>query len=157
MRHIFALGIKYIIVSVVILSIFGVFYGATLFSLLLKSLVVTVVGYVIGDLFLLKKFGNVIASLADFVLHFVTVWLVAGIYLETANPLIIASLAVSYFITVIEPLFHAYMIERVFQEEEEPILHTYQYETEIAEEQHPDVEQTKNVSKNKQTDMNVHD
>lgn len=159
MRHSIAIGIKLIIVSIVILSLFGIFNQAALMPLILMSLIATGIGYLIGDLLILRRFGNVSASLADFVLHFLTIWALASMFLGTSTPLMIASIAASYLITVTEPLYHAYLIERVFVEDDEKDLDVampLEYQTEFAEEEDPEVLKTKNISENKQTDMNRH-
>lgn len=156
MRHGIAFGIKLIIVSIVTLSLFGIFYNASLTPLIVMSFIIAGTGYIIGDLLILRRLGNVFASLLDFVLYFATIWLLSGMFLGASNAMTIASLAASYLITVTEPLFHAYMEERVFEEDRPaPAIRSTQYQTEFAEE-HNQVRKTENISENKQTDMNQH-
>lgn len=134
MRHIFAIGIKLVIVGTVVLSIFGVFSTASLSSLIMMSLIITLLSYGIGDLFILPQLGNVLATIVDFAIYFLAVWSLAGLFIGVETGLTLASLAITYFITLAEPLFHAYVTERVFEIEDEVIVPLEQYQTEISEE-----------------------
>src|SRR5690625_2920396 len=71
MNHIKALGIKWIIVAIVSFSLFGIFQYVSLGQLLLMSVIITLTSYLLGDLLILPRIGNVFATLADFALLFV--------------------------------------------------------------------------------------
>ncbi|MFS0823339.1 YndM family protein [Bacillus sp. 1P02SD] len=137
MRHFKALGIKFIIISIILLSLFGIFRGASLGNLLLISLLVTGISYLIGDLFTLPRMGNLFATLADFGLSFFSVWLLSYLFLENTSSLITASLTAAALITACEALFHAYMKNKVIiDENREQGRKQFKpsYQTEIAEE-----------------------
>ncbi|RFB18792.1 DUF2512 family protein [Bacillus sp. HNG] len=137
MRHFKALGIKFIIIAIVLLSLFGIFRGASLGNLLLMSLLVTGISYLIGDLFTLPRMGNLFATLADFGLSFFSVWLLSYLFLENTSSLITASLTAAALITACEALFHAYMRSKVLEDENrEQVRQQFHssYQTEIAEE-----------------------
>jgi hypothetical protein len=58
MKHIKALLIKFVGVSLVLFSLFGIYSGeATLGEILTMTILTTVVSYVLGDLFVLPKMG----------------------------------------------------------------------------------------------------
>ena len=69
MDHLKVIGIKFIVIAVVIYSLFGILYNATLMNLFWISLLITGISYLIGDLFILRKFGNIKATIADFGYH----------------------------------------------------------------------------------------
>ena len=69
MKHIVALLIKYTAVTAVLLVILGIFQGISIPRVLLISFL-TGAAYLIGDLFILPKYGNMIATMADFGLSF---------------------------------------------------------------------------------------
>ncbi|PFJ17613.1 hypothetical protein COD67_17610 [Bacillus cereus] len=80
MKHIVALLIKYIAITAVLLIILGIFQGISIPRVLLISLFLTGATYLIGDLFILPKYRNPIATIADFGLSFFGVWLLACLF-----------------------------------------------------------------------------
>ncbi|MCF6411708.1 DUF2512 family protein [Pseudalkalibacillus salsuginis] len=105
-RHIVALLSKFLVVSCIAFVTLTVFYGVPIGNILWMSALITVVGYAIGDLFILKKLGNFIATIMDFGLFFFVFWLFADQYIETpANQLFGAAIA-AFFIAVSEFVFH---------------------------------------------------
>lgn len=133
MKHVKALGIKFIFTAIVVYSIFGIFYNASLGRLFWISLLVTGVAYIIGDLYILPRSGNILASIADMGLAFLSLWVLGNILIEMTIPTVIASLFASVLIAICESLFHAYMLEQVINTREE-MPHSNQLQTEFAEE-----------------------
>lgn len=129
-----ALGIKFIINMIIVFSIFGIFYDASLVNLFIISVLTTVVAYVVGDLFILRRFGNVVASISDFFLAFVTLAILGVIFIQTEMPIVLASLFAAFFLTITEPFLHAYMQEKGPDEKKTRPLTRGRYQTEIAEE-----------------------
>ncbi|RAK16601.1 uncharacterized protein DUF2512 [Anoxybacillus vitaminiphilus] len=114
MRHVTALGIKLALTATVLFSILTIFSTALFSEITLISLVITLATYVIGDLFILPRFGNLIASIADFVMFTAGIWLLSQFFVQEAQTnLIIASLIAAIAIALGEALFHAYMENRV--------------------------------------------
>src|SRR5690606_31179841 len=103
-----ALGIKLIINTIVVFSIFGIFNETALSDLVIISLLTTTLAYVIGDLFILRRFGNVAASIADFFLAFFAIAFLSSMLIGSSSQIIIASLGAAFFITLTEPFLHAY-------------------------------------------------
>lgn len=144
MRHLYAIGIKFIIVGTVVLSIYGIFSNASLAILILMGVVVTLASYIIGDLFILPQLGNVFATVIDFGIYFLAVWTLSGLLIGIEVGLTLATLAASYFLTLAEPLFHAYVIERVLDlERERTVIPIEQFQTEAAEEKVISIEELK--------------
>ena len=69
MKHIVALLIKYTAITAVLLIMLSIFQGISIPRVLLISLFLRG-AYLIGDLFILPKYGNMIATMADFGLSF---------------------------------------------------------------------------------------
>ncbi|MFC4323567.1 YndM family protein [Litchfieldia salsa] len=143
MKHLVALGIKFGVISIVLLSVLSIFTYATISGILVISLLVTGVSYVLGDLFILPRFGNLVATIADFGLAFLSVWFLSSFFIEATFPIITASFFIAIFITLTEALFHVYMKSRVFNSEESSQQQGRQtnefgnYQTEFAEEENP--------------------
>jgi len=139
MRHLKALLIKFIVISVVVLSMLPIFETASVTDILFISLLVTGIAYIIGDLFILRKFGNFSATLADFGLAFVSIWMLASFLIEAAYPIVIVSLFSAFFIAICEAFYHAYLIEKVFvhdEKESRMAIPNYRFQTEFSEEEH---------------------
>src|SRR5699024_12103106 len=81
------LGIKFVAISVTVLSIYGIFNHVSLGSLIMISLLTTIVSFLIGDLVILRKFGNLVASIVDFFLAFGTLWVLSMMFISGALPL----------------------------------------------------------------------
>ncbi|WP_010281757.1 YndM family protein [Bacillus timonensis] len=137
MRHFKAIGIKFIVISIVLLSLFAIFRGASISNILLMSLLVTGIAYLIGDLFTLPRMGNAVATIADFGLSFFSIWFLSYLFMENTSSLITASLTAAALITASEALFHAYMQKKVLKDEnQQQISRQLQpsFQTEFAEE-----------------------
>ncbi|WP_179107337.1 YndM family protein [Sediminibacillus massiliensis] len=159
MDHIKALAIKFVAVAVVLYSILGIFYTATLGEIFMISLLVTGVAYVVGDLFILPRFGNLTATIADFGLSFVAVWFLSAMLIEGDFAFLSAALFSALFITAIESLFHMYMQRHVLDEqqdnkEEKNRMTTQQLQTEFAEEDEEQgiIKLSDEVRKNEESD-----
>ncbi|TXK90739.1 DUF2512 family protein, partial [Parageobacillus sp. SY1] len=81
MKHIVPLAIKFIGWSVVLLSIFAIFNAPPLLVLFMAA-GTAVVSYLIGDLFILPRFGNLAAAIADVPLAFLLIWLTSYALIE---------------------------------------------------------------------------
>lgn len=135
MDHIKALGIKFIVISVTVFSLFGIFYDATLSNLFWISLLVTGISYLIGDLFILRKFGNITASIADFPLAFLSLWVLGSLFLAEGIPIVTISVLAAFFITCCEPFIHGYIENRFADgDEREDLRSLNQLQTEFSEE-----------------------
>ena len=120
MNHVKALGIKFIVISIVLLSILGIFSEtATLGEILIISFLVTGVSYILGDLYVLPKFGNLMATIGDFGLSFLSVWALSSIFLEPNFSIVAASLFAALFITFSEALIHPYIQNKIFMKSEQ--------------------------------------
>ncbi|SES97519.1 Protein of unknown function [Salinibacillus kushneri] len=116
MRHFLSIGIKFVVICTVVLSLYSVFQNPGVLSLLGISIALVGLGYLLGDVLILRRFGNLTATLSDFALSFLVLFFY-GIIMdiptwEAGNMALFSAL----FITVTESLFHFYMQNRVFDE-----------------------------------------
>ncbi|MCY8957760.1 YndM family protein [Bacillus cereus] len=121
MKHIVALLIKYTAITAVLLIILGIFQDISIPRVLLISLFLTGAAYLIGDLFILPKYGNMIATIADFGLSFFGIWFLT--YLLTNSDFTrnigFSSFVAALIIGGIEVFFHIYMKKVVLNEDDE--------------------------------------
>ncbi|PDM40632.1 MULTISPECIES: YndM family protein [unclassified Geobacillus] len=116
MKHIVPLAIKFIGWSVVLLSIFAIFNAPPLLVLFMAA-GTAVVSYLIGDLFILPRFGNLAAAIADVPLAFLLIWLTSYALIEPTVNMVYASFYCALAIGAIEAFFHLFMENRVLDEE----------------------------------------
>lgn len=121
MAHLKAISIKFIYISIITFSLFGIFNNASLGKLLFMSVLTTGISYVLGDLMIFPRIGNLISTILDFGLAFLSILILGGLLIITNFQITLASLAAAFFIMCIEPLFHTYMTERVFNPDEDII------------------------------------
>ncbi|WP_221567922.1 YndM family protein [Alkalihalobacillus sp. TS-13] len=142
MKHVKALLIKFVMVTAVLWVVLGLFYGVSFNDILGISTFLTLAAYIIGDLWILPRFGNAVATIADFGLAYLGVWLLGGGYIEENIPLGLASLYAAIGITIGEYFFHRYMENEILpdqgQPENEPVRQN-NYVTEFSEEPNPDL------------------
>ncbi|HDV8361447.1 TPA: YndM family protein [Bacillus cereus] len=140
MKHIVALLIKYTAVTAVLLVILGIFQGISIPRVLLISLFLTGTAYLIGDLFILPKYGNAIATMADFGLSFFGIWLLTSLFtnLDATHNIGFSSFLAALIIGGIEVFFHIYMQKLVLRNDNELREHNHihhdKYAMEISDE-----------------------
>ncbi|MEK5251678.1 YndM family protein [Bacillus sp. FSL R9-9530] len=121
MKHIVALLIKYTAISAVLLMILGIFQGISIPRILFISLIITAVAYLIGDLFILPKYGNMAATIADLGVSFVGVWALTYLLadIDLTRNIGASAFFATLLISVAEIFFHIYMKKVVLHEDED--------------------------------------
>lgn len=139
MRHLWAILIKFAAVGTVILSIYGIF-NIDVTILFIMSLLTTLIAYFVGDLIILRKYGNVAAILGDLVLTFGLLWLMSFLLIDTPVNQIASSLISAISITAVDVLFHLYVKNHIFKNTRESTFPTVtsrdQFATEFSKELH---------------------
>lgn len=133
MDHLKALGIKFAAIDATVFAIFGLFYNANMNNLFWISLLVTGVSYIIGDWFILRKLENVTATLLDFPLAFLSLWVLGTLLIGEGVPVVTLSLLTAFFITCCEPFIHGFIVNH-FAFERHDLQEMNQLQTEFAEE-----------------------
>lgn len=117
MRHLIALFIKFIMVTIILSLVLGIMTDLSLGSILYISVAVTVLNYVIGDLLIYAAANKIIAIIADFIITLAAVYL----YNDLVNLKVISlwdALISSILICVGEWYFHKYIVLKVLSDEE---------------------------------------
>ncbi|MBB6450787.1 uncharacterized membrane protein YvlD (DUF360 family) [Geomicrobium halophilum] len=116
MNYTWPLIIKFIMMTVVLWIVLGLF-GASFVNILLISILLTLVSYMLGDLFILPNYGNLWATVADFGLAFIGVWALGSFFDQIG---FWAAFISAIVIAIGEAFFHWFMNQQVL-EDEEPI------------------------------------
>lgn len=111
-KHVTAFLIKFVATFGVLYLVLGFSYGLTFTQVLLLTAILGVVAYVVGDLFILSKSNNTVATIADFAMG----WAIIYLFLETATALdntFTASLLATVVLSLFEIFFHMYLARNV--------------------------------------------
>lgn len=149
MEHVKALIIKFIMVTAILWFVLGLFFGVDFGEILTISVILTPLAYVIGDLLVLRYFNNMTATVADFAISFLTIWLIGAAVINEPISVATASLLSALAISIGEWFYHSYVNRQVFegQSQDKRTLNET-FSTEFAEE--TDVQDTTSYHQNLQ-------
>ena len=124
MNHVKALLMKFVMITVVLGLVLSVGFDFAFGDMLVIGFVLTLVAYVMGDLFIFRKTGdsssqtnrNIIATVSDGILAFLVIWIMGSQLIPNSNNIVIASLISTLVIAVGEWFFHKYLDANVFPE-----------------------------------------
>jgi uncharacterized BrkB/YihY/UPF0761 family membrane protein len=151
MKHIKPLAIKFISSLVLLSVILGLFFDMSFGNIFLITLVLGVVSYVIGDLFILRRTNNIIATLADLGLAFLVIRFMGDALANGDNgDMFTMSLIAAIGVALFEYAFHKYVANRVLNENQsrENQKTTLRYQTEASEELTPKNTDFRNQNEN---------
>lgn len=119
MQYTKAFFIKLAMTIAILWIVLGLFYGISFGNILLIGSLLTIVAFV-GDVFILPKVGNAIASVSDLFLAFFAIWgLGTWVYGENTSMFAAAFLS-ALFIGVGEMFYHRYFRDHVIETVQEP-------------------------------------
>jgi hypothetical protein len=122
MKHFWALLIKFAVIGTVLFSFLSIFNTASLPVILFISVITTTISYFVGDLYILPKFGNFIATIADFGLSFVLIWLLSALMINSTGSMVTTTLFIALTIAGVEALFHLYVNTHVNSNSAESVI-----------------------------------
>ncbi len=137
MRHLTAMAIKFISSLVLLYVILGLFFGMSFTNVFLITLALGIISYILGDMMILPRTSNTVATLADFGLAFLLIWIMSQ-NLTYGDNTFWPSLIAAFGVTLFEYFFHKYINKNVVntasngQQSE-----NLQYQTEASEELAP--------------------
>ncbi|MDG5787165.1 YndM family protein [Evansella sp. AB-P1] len=137
MKHIIPLLIKYILVSAILFVIFTMYSGTSLVDILIVSFFLTITTYVIGDLFILSKYGHLAATFGDFGLTYFGTIILGSIFIETVMVYGIVAFFAAVSISIGEWFFHHYLTQTLLTKEKQGavwVVPSLNFATEFSEE-----------------------
>ncbi|WP_042221076.1 YndM family protein [Oceanobacillus manasiensis] len=108
MNHIKPIAIKVIAALVLLFVVLGLVYEMPFGDVLFITLTLGVVSYLIGDLFILPRTNNTVASISDFVLAFALIFMMSE-GLEPTGEWMVPALISSIGVAAFEAFFHKYV------------------------------------------------
>ncbi|MGP4060663.1 YndM family protein [Halobacillus sp. H74] len=108
MEHIKLLAIKFFVTLAFLYIVLGAGYDMAFGNVFLITMVVSLLSYVVGDMIIMPRTNNTIATISDFVLAFVIIYFMSDA-LTVGGDLFTASLISSVGLAVFEYMFHKYV------------------------------------------------
>lgn len=116
MKHITVLLVKFISCIIAFAIGLDLFFDATLTDILSFSLFVTVVSYMLGDRIVLPHWGNAAATVVDFLLVYLSVWIFGSVLLDNYVQIGWGSILSALIIGAVEVFVHARLLDRISPE-----------------------------------------
>ena len=116
----------------------GIIFCVNFMSVFWVTLTFSIVSYLIGDLLILPRTNNMVASVVDFVMSFAVIYFLVDAYAFEGN-LFTASLLSAIGVTLFEVFFHN-SVQTQMEEENNVDRRRYNLQTEVSEEIDPLIE-----------------
>jgi hypothetical protein len=117
MKHATSFFIKLLITTVILWIVLGIFFDVSFGDILLTSIILSAVAY-LGDRFILPNVDNFWATIGDFGLSFISIYIIGQFLFERNISIADAALLSALFIAVGEIFYHRYMKDRVLNNKE---------------------------------------
>ncbi|MCZ0701964.1 hypothetical protein J2T56_000258 [Natronobacillus azotifigens] len=141
MKHVQLFVVKFLATLGLLYLVLGFGYGVTLGNVFMLTLVIGTVAYLVGDLFILPRTNNTVATVADFIVAFVVIFLMTDLIAIDAN-IFTASFISALALGVFELFFHKYVYEALdFSSEDFITSGGMEYHMETSEEFHPEYDE----------------
>lgn len=150
MKHVIAFAVKGIASLVLLYLILGMMFGMSFGNVLFITLVLGMVTYIIGDMLILPRTNNLVASVADFGLALMVIWLMSSV-LPNGGNLFSMSLISSLGVALFEFFYHKYISNNVINNSQTSQNYSgnLRFQTEASEELTPKRAEIKNRKEDK--------
>lgn len=114
-----ALSLKLGALLIVFIAVLTLGFDAPWYHAAWISITVGLIAYGVGDMFVLRKFGNLIATLADFGLVFFLTWFFLWILdfdIGTETSFVLLALYTALVTAVVEFIFHGWLLKHKREE-----------------------------------------
>lgn len=133
MRRITAFIIKFIMMTLVLWIVLGLYFNVSFGSILVASIILTTVTFLV-DIYLLPRIGNIMAAVGDFAIVYFGLWFIGRFILNEAFSLISitnAAFMSAFLILIGELVYHRYLRNIVFENVQDADKHYKQKEDKI--------------------------
>lgn len=115
LNHLKAMALKFIATLIILYVILGLWYDMSFGNVFLITLALGIISYILGDMLILSRTNNTVATLTDFALAFLLIWIM-GENLTHGDSLILPALVSAVAIALFESYFHKYVANNVFED-----------------------------------------
>lgn len=114
MRRFTAFIIKFIMMTLALWIVLGLYFRVSLGSILIASIILTTVTFLV-DIYLLPRVGNIIAAVGDFALVFFGLWFIGRYILTEVFSVTTAAFMSAVLLFIGELFYHRYLRNQVFE------------------------------------------
>lgn len=111
MKHVKAFLFKFIISFILLYAILSGINGFSIGDVFWTTIVSGGISYILGDLLILPRTNNTLATIADFALSFIIIWVMTSTL--AYGDYLARTFTSALGVTIFEALFHRYMVNRV--------------------------------------------
>lgn len=138
MNHLKAITVKFLPWLILNYIILGIGFDFSFLTIFWITLVLGIVAYVVGDLLILPRTNNTIATIADFLLAYVLLYFLLDAAAEEPINLFMAALIPAVAGGIFEWFYHKYVETQIDDYDPGDRRRRYDYQTEFSEEFDPD-------------------
>lgn len=138
MNHLKAITVKFLPWLILNYIILGIGFDFSFLTIFWITLVLGIVAYVVGDLLILPRTNNTIATIADFILAYVLLYFLLDAAAEETINLFMAALIPAVAGGIFEWFYHKYVETQIDDYDPGDRRRRYDYQTEFSEEFDPD-------------------
>ncbi|BAM47452.1 YndM family protein [Amphibacillus xylanus] len=135
MAHIKLLSIKYAATLILLYLVLGIAYGISISQIIFVSLISLLIYYV-GDIIILGRTNNFIATMFDLVANFVLIFSMLGL-IKFGGDQLIAAFISTIVLSFYEIFFHFYVVDELNLRQDNIFTSSYDYLTEFSSEFDP--------------------
>lgn len=108
MNHVKAIAIKTVVIVLISWIVLSLFFDVPHDQSIITGVIISIIIYVIGDLLVLRKIGNVVATIVDMGGAFLIAWLYLSAMVD--GDYLLGSLVVAVLVAVFEWFFHDWLL-----------------------------------------------
>jgi len=135
MAHIKLLSIKYAATLILLYLVLGIAYGISISQIIFVSLISLLIYYV-GDIIILGRTNNFIATMFDLVANFVLIFSMLGL-IKFGGDQLTAAFISTIVLSFYEIFFHFYVVDELNLRQDHIFTSSYDYLTEFSSEFDP--------------------
>ncbi|MBG9812073.1 hypothetical protein ABD68_10730 [Bacillus endophyticus] len=137
MKHVKAFLFKFIISFILLYAILSGINGFSIGDVFWTTMILGGISYILGDLLILPRTNNTLATIADFALSFIIIWVMTSTL--AYGDYLARTFTSALGVTIFEALFHRYMVNRVLPNDKSSQRSSgqLQYQMESSEELDP--------------------
>lgn len=135
MAHIKLLSIKYAATLILLYLVLGIAYGISISQIIFVSLISLLIYYV-GDIIILGRTNNFIATMFDLVANFVLIFSMLGL-IKFGGDQLTAAFISTIVLSFYEIFFHFYVVDELNLRQDNIFTSSYDYLTEFSSEFDP--------------------
>ncbi|MFP3727995.1 YndM family protein [Priestia filamentosa] len=111
MKHVKAFLFKFIISFILLYAILSGINGFSIGDVFWTTMILGGISYILGDLLILPRTNNILATIADLALSFIIIWVMTSTL--AYGDYLARTFTSALGMTIFEALFHRYMVNRV--------------------------------------------